>query len=199
MEPVQDQNQISRSRWISIASMMSALAIIGSYALVGIPNVELGSTVLFITSYLFGYLMGIWCTLIMAVVFGSINPWGGLIPQIWITQVLGWLYITAAGGIMGKHLPHVSQKTWSRRDVGFVGGTTTLFYDLFTNLGYAWAFSIPYWAALVSGMAFMVLHVVTNSLIFAAAVPNLVEAIQIELGPLIWQTELDRPGGRSEG
>jgi hypothetical protein len=178
---------------------MSALAIVGNYVVVAIPNVELGSTVLFVTSYLFGYSMGAWCTAIMAIVFGSINPWGGLIPQIWITQVIGWFYISIAGGIMGKQSQNTSQTSWSRIEIGLVGGIVTLFFDLFTNLGFAWAFSVPYWASLITGAGFMVLHVVTNAIVFAAAVPSLVAAVQVQLKSLIWQTDLNMASIESEG
>ncbi|MFX1368275.1 MAG: hypothetical protein ACFFAY_06745 [Promethearchaeota archaeon] len=190
--------QMSRSRWVAIAAIMSALAIVGNYVLVTIPNVELGSTVLFVTAYLFGYSMGIWCTTIMAVVFGSINPWGALIPQIWITQVLGWLYISIAGSIMGSQSQHIPQESWSRLEIGLVGGIITLFFDLFTNLGYAWAFGVPYWVSLASGAGFMALHVVTNAIVFAAAVPSLVTAVRVQLKSMIWQADFNMTNVESE-
>jgi hypothetical protein len=135
--------------------------------------------------------MGIWVTGIMALIFGSINPWGALIPQIWITQVLGWLYISIAGGIMGRRGPQNNRQVWGRTEVGFVAGIVTLFFDLFTNLGYAWAFNVSYWLTLASGLGFMVLHVVTNVIIFASVVPSLVLTVHSQLRDTIWQSDID--------
>ncbi|NHI83683.1 MAG: hypothetical protein EAX81_05220 [Candidatus Thorarchaeota archaeon] len=183
------RKKISPSRWISIASMMTALALVGNYAFVAIPNVELGSTILLITSYIFGFKMGIWVTLIMAAIFGSINPWGTLIPQIWITQVIGWIYIALSGGIMSRNLDTRLTDRWSPFEFGVVGLIATLFFDLITNIGYSWAFSVPFWIALVLGLPFLLIHVTSNMILFAAAIPRISSIIGKQFAPYIWQTD----------
>ncbi|MFW9800635.1 MAG: ECF transporter S component, partial [Candidatus Thorarchaeota archaeon] len=143
---------INRSKRVSIIAMMTALALVGNYTLVMIPNVELGSSILFVTSYIFGFSIGASCAVIMAVVFGSINPWGIPIPEILITQILGWLYIVAAGALMGTSQNPSRTTHADILRMGVAGVFLTLFFELLTNLGYAIAFGIPYWVTVLAGI-----------------------------------------------
>jgi energy-coupling factor transport system substrate-specific component len=182
---------IARSRQVAITAIMTALALVGNYIFVAIPNVELGSGILFVTAYLFGFQTGASCAVLMAIIFGSINPWGGLIPQIWLTQVIGWLYITAAGALMGRDRQGLG---YSMRDVlilGFTGAFLTFFFDMLTNLGYSWAFGIPYWLAIVSGFPFMVVHIVSNAIIFGAVASRLDIIVRSQFSSQIWSTETE--------
>ncbi|MFX0055251.1 MAG: hypothetical protein ACFFAX_05185 [Promethearchaeota archaeon] len=188
------QVSITRSRQVAITAIMTALALVGNYVFVAIPNVELGSGILFVTAYLFGFQTGALCAVLMAVIFGSINPWGGLIPQIWITQVIGWVYITAAGALMGRNRSgskHSIREIWL---LGFTGAFLTFFFDMLTNLGYSWAFGIPYWLAIVSGLPFMAVHVASNAIIFGAVTPRLDFIVRSQFSSLIWNTEAEISG-----
>jgi hypothetical protein len=185
------QASMTRSRQVAITAIMTALALTGNYVFVAIPNVELGSGILFVTAYLFGFQTGASCAVLMAIIFGSINPWGGLIPQIWITQVIGWVYITAAGALMGRDrhgLGHSMRDVWI---LGFTGAFLTFFFDMLTNLGYSWAFGIPYWLAIVSGFPFMAVHIVSNAIIFGAVTPRLDIIVRSQLSSQIWNTETE--------
>ncbi|MFX1262221.1 MAG: hypothetical protein ACFFAZ_09050 [Promethearchaeota archaeon] len=188
---INQQASIARSRQVAITAIMTALALVGNYVFVAIPNVELGSGILFVTAYLFGFQTGASCAVLMAIIFGSINPWGGLVPQIWLTQVIGWLYITAAGALMGRDrhgLSHSIRDIWI---LGFMGAFLTFFFDMLTNLGYSWAFGIPYWLAIVSGFPFMVVHIVSNAIIFGAVAPRLDIIIRSQFSSQIWSTETE--------
>ena len=180
-----------RSRQISIIAIMAALALVGNYALVAIPNVELGTTILFITAYIFGFVIGASSAIIMSIVFSVINPWGAFLPQIWISQILGWLFITTAGAIMGYERP--KDENIPKGDVGLfvVGAFLTSFFDLVTNLGYAWAFSIPYGVAVLTGFPFMVVHVISNAALFGSVVPILRAVIRQHFEPAIWEPVTD--------
>ncbi|NOR38907.1 MAG: hypothetical protein GQ580_04890, partial [Candidatus Thorarchaeota archaeon] len=57
------------SRRVSITSIMTALALIGNYSLVAIVNVELSSTILFTTAFVFGFPMGVACVLLMSIIY----------------------------------------------------------------------------------------------------------------------------------
>ncbi len=170
---------------------MTALALTGNYVFVAIPNVELGSSILFVTAYLFGFQTGASCAVLMAIIFGSVNPWGGLIPQIWITQVIGWVYIAAAGALLGqgrRGVKHPVREAWL---LGFAGAFLTFFFDMLTNLGYSWAFGIPYWFAIVSGFPFMVVHIVSNAIIFGAVTPRLDQIVRSQFSSFIWNNETE--------
>jgi DNA-binding MarR family transcriptional regulator len=129
---------------------MSALALVGNYVLVAIPNVELGSGVLFVTAYLFGLGMGIWCVFIVSIIYAFFNPWGPFIPTIWITQLIGWIFMVIAGMLMGRK---DSDKSWTRGmqiELAIVGAVVTLFFDLITTLGYSIWFGVPYFIAVIT-------------------------------------------------
>ncbi len=173
--------QLSKSRWVAITAIMSALALVGNYVLVVIPNVELGSGVLFVTSFLFGFETAVWCVFIVSIIYAFFNPWGPFIPGIWITQLIGWIFLVITGAMMGKNNGKV---LWSREKVGelaVVGFIATLFFDLITTVGYSWSFSIPYMVAVITGLPFIILHVTSNTIIFPAIVPRLDRALKEQL------------------
>ncbi|NHI88487.1 MAG: hypothetical protein EAX87_03130 [Candidatus Thorarchaeota archaeon] len=189
METEKSQRKISDSRWISITAIMTALALVGNYALVAIPNLELGSTVLFVTAYIFGAAMAIWSTLIMSVLFGIINPWGAFIPQIWISQVIGWFYIVAIGSIMGrqgKSGKRLQPKGW---ELAVTGAFVTFIFEQITNLGYSVTFAVPFIIAVTAAIPFSVIHIVSNAVIFAQVVPMMDTALRKQFKDLIWNAE----------
>ncbi|MFW9850156.1 MAG: hypothetical protein ACFFF4_13550 [Candidatus Thorarchaeota archaeon] len=189
MKGVQRGLSVGSSRWIAIAAIMTALAIVGNYIVVFIPNVELGTVILFVTAFVFGPIMGIWSTIIMSIIFSSINPWGGLIPQIWIAQIIGWFFVVLTGSIAGQSNSSMSLDTFSAGELGFIGFMVTLIFDLITNVGYSVAFGIPYWLAIITGSVFMLVHVISNVILFASVVPRLQKIIRNQFYPVLATTE----------
>ncbi len=184
MEAHKPYHESNKSRWVAVTAIMSALALVGNYVLVAIPNVELGSSVLFVTAYLFGLGMGIWCVLIVSIIYAFFNPWGPFIPTIWITQLIGWIFMVIAGMLMGRK---DSDKSWTRGmkiELAIVGAVVTLFFDLITTLGYSIWFGIPYFIAVITGSTFFALHVVSNAIIFPAIVPKLDVTMKQQLNTL---------------
>jgi hypothetical protein len=174
--------ELRKSPRVAIIAIMSALTLVGSYA-IPFPNLELGSSLLFITSFVFGGEIGAICTLIVsAVYFGLLNPWGAAIPLLLLTQVIGWLLFVTIGHLMGK----AGIEAFRPYELAIVGGVLTLLYDLLTNLGWAWTTSTPYFVVLVGGALFMVVHVSSNFLIFGLVVPHMDRAIRGQLGPSLF-------------
>lgn len=162
---------------------MSALALVGNYVLVIIPNVELASGVLFVTAFLFGIQMAVWCVLLVSMIFAFFNPWGPFIPPIWFAQVIGWIFIAVTGVIMGRQ----KERSWSRKriaELAMVGAFLTLFFDLTTTLAYSWFFGVPFVLAIIAGLPFTMVHVVSNSVIFPAIVPRLDMSMRKQLESL---------------
>lgn len=180
---------LNGSRMIAITAVMTALAIVGNYIVVFIPNVELGTLVLFVTSYVFGPIMALWATLIMSLIFGTLNPWGGFIPQIWASQVVGWIYVVLAGAISGKPGRAGYGDTFSSIEIGGIGFVLTSVFDLITNIGYSLTFSIPYAVALISGFPFLVVHVASNTILFASVVPRLQRIIRDQFYSVLIEAE----------
>ncbi len=184
MEAHEPYHKTNQSRWVAVTAIMSALALVGNYVLVAIPNVEFGSGVLFVTAYLFGLGMGIWCVFIVSIIYAFFNPWGPFIPTIWITQLIGWIFMVLAGTLMGRK---DSDEIWSRGrliELAVVGAVVTLFFDLITTMGYSLWFTVPYSVALIAGLMFIAVHVVSNAIIFPAIVPRLDMTMKKQLEPL---------------
>jgi hypothetical protein len=180
---------MSDSRWVSITAIMTALALVGNYALVAVPNLELGSSILFVTAYIFGVQMAIWSTLIMSLLFGIINPWGGFIPLIWLSQVIGWFYIVATGAIMGRFGKNGKRLEPRKWELAFTGAFVTFIFEQVTNIGYSITFGVPFILAITAAIPFTILHIVSNAIIFSQVVPMLDSALSKHLKGLIWNTE----------
>ncbi len=187
MEVKRRKLTISPSRKVAIVANMTALALVGNYSLVGIPNVELGTVVLFITALVFGTSMGVWCALLTSIIFATINPWGPFIPQIWITQLIGWLFVVTTGGLLGKG-NQVHYRSVGPTELLFIGAFMTAVYDLVTNIGFSLAFNVPYFVAVVLGLPFMIMHVVSNAIIIALVVPIVEPILRQDLASMIWES-----------
>lgn len=174
----------SQSRWVAVTAIMSALALVGNYILVAVPNIELGSGVLFVTAYLFGLTMGIWCVFVVSIIYAFFNPWGPFIPTIWIAQIIGWVYMVLAGYLMRRQGKDTDWSNSMIIEISIVAAVVTLFFDLVTTMGYAIWFSIPYFLAVITGIMFIAIHIVSNAIIFPAIVPGLDRALSKQLDPI---------------
>ena len=186
LELAKPKYSVSDSKRVSITAIMTALTLVGNYSLVVIPNVELGSVILFLTAYIFGAPMAVTCTLIMTVVYGTINPWGAFIPEIWIAQVISWLFMITAGAIIGQKGPEMPDRPHSSLTLGGIGAFLTLFFDLVTSLAYSLVFQVPYFLAVISGIPFFALHIISNAILFAYVVPSLEPILRFQFASQIW-------------
>ncbi len=189
METHSAKRRMNDSRWVSITAIMTALALVGNYALVAIPNLELGSTVLFVTAYIFGVKMAVWATLIMSLLFGIINPWGGFIPQIWLSQVIGWFYIVITGSIMGRQGKDGKKLEPRKWELAIIGAFVTFIFEQVTNLGYSATFGVPFLLAVTAAIPFSIVHILSNAVIFSQVVPMLDSTLRKQLKDLIWSTD----------
>ncbi|TFH06957.1 MAG: ECF transporter S component [Candidatus Thorarchaeota archaeon] len=184
MEEYRPFHETNQSRWVAVTAIMSALALVGNYVLVAVPNVELGSGILFVTAYLFGLGMGLWCVFLVSIIYAFFNPWGPFIPTIWIAQMIGWIFMILAGVLLGRGK---NDRSWTRGmiiELSIVGAVITLFFDLITTLGYSLWIGVPYFLAILGGIPFIVTHVVSNAIIFPAIVPSLDMTMRKQLEPL---------------
>lgn len=198
VDSVPEGTLIRRSRWLAITAIMTALALVGNYALVAIPNVELGSCILFTTAYVFGLVMAVWCTLMMSVLFSVFNPWGSFVPQIWFSQLLGWLLMDFVAAIMGHNTLERQKKT-GHLELGIVGAVVTVFFDLITDLGFSWTSGLPYTETVIIGLPFMIVHVTSNAIIFGTLIPSVDYIIRHSLRSRIWEQTVQEMPVLSEG
>lgn len=114
-------------------------------------------------------------TLIGSLVFG---PMGGFLvggSSMFLSDILippigvDIIYTVASFAFVG-----VLSGYWKRMmkySVGVAAVSLTIIYDLLTNVGFAYQFGLPIWAAEVSGIPFMILHLLSNFAICVIVVP----------------------------
>jgi multisubunit Na+/H+ antiporter MnhG subunit len=120
------------------------------------------------------------------VVNGFLSPYG-LGGLLILFQATGMSLIGLAGGVYSRTVADGKAK-WMSVEVAILGAFLTLVYDLITNLGYALQFSlftnsviVSFIGVLVAGSVFMVIHVVSNTVLFMTSIP-IVKGIQKLLG-----------------
>ncbi len=159
------------SRRAAVIGLLSALAIATNYAMIGIPNVKLMDSIVFLAGMGLGFADGAAVATLTWLVYGFLNPYG-FVPTIWLATTLGeWLF--ALAGSLSRALPG------GRRvpALAVLGFATTLAYDLITNAAFATTFGLPVWTALVAGVPFALLHELTNAAAFSILVPRAEAAV----------------------
>ncbi len=157
-----------KSLEISIIITLCALSIASNYALIGVTNVTLMDFLVFIGGFLFGPIIGMSIGISSWLIYGIINPIG-FVPQIWLATMLSEAIYGLVGGLLGKTLSSADFRGRNLKLSVFfatVGFLPTVFYDLITNIVYAFSFDVPIAVAIFAGAPFTVLHEVANAAIF---------------------------------
>jgi hypothetical protein len=158
-------------RQLTLLSILTALCI-GFQLSPRPPNVEFTSLIVFLVGALFGIPIGAGLGILVMFINGFFSPWGfgGLnIPF----QTMGMAMIGIGGGLY-KREKAGSYDVSSFVETAILGAFLTLVYDIITNLGFA----ITYWlagtpiliaitTAMVSGAPLSLVHIVSNTIVFA--------------------------------
>lgn len=166
--------RLNTSTKIARMAMFTAAAVVSGYLLMMVPNVELISAVVALAGLLMGVGPGATVGVFALMIYGALNAWGPTNPPLWIAQMLGMGLIGMLAGLIrpaystaGRIKPVIITAA-----AGLAG---TLIYDLLTNLSWPLATGIKpgegWIPFLISGLAFAVIHLVSNTLIFALVVP----------------------------
>lgn len=134
-----------------------------------IPNVEPIMTATMAASILLGssggFLVGGLCMLISDLILGpGINT----------------IYTVLTFGLIGI-LSGLWKKTRRFYFTPLVAVSLTIIYDIITNIGFAFQFRMPIWQAEISGIPFMLLHVMSNLAICSLTVPIIVRLMAKEM------------------
>lgn len=171
----------SVSNWVTTVGLFSALSLATDYALLPFPNVKLMDALVFLSGFCFGLRVGVPVAVITWLVYGTINPLGPAgFPLILVLMLSETIYAATAALLRGRTtvLNEASSLLERHLFLGAVGATTTFAYDLVTNL---WTGIVFYGSALLGllyGVPFALVHEASNALIFAVAIPPLVNAIK---------------------
>jgi hypothetical protein len=157
-----------------------ALAVALGYALAAIPNIELIS----LTLAFGGYLLGAgWGAVVGALGFGlysAISPFGIAPPPVFIAQIIGGSVVGLSGALLRNLFASNKKQIVKIIFCGLAGFCATLIYDILTNLGAFAAISsqatfIPF---MIGGIAFAIVHIISNTAIFALLLPILAGRIK---------------------
>ncbi|MCK5833317.1 ECF transporter S component [bacterium] len=167
---IQSQNELKK---ITLSSIIIALAIALGYALAFIPNVELVTFTLAFGGAILGYARGPIIGALGFLLYSILSPYGMAPPPLIVAQVLGGAVIGLGGAILGRSYKKMGSR-WIFILISLcVGLISTFIYDLLTNLGSyivvaTSATLIPF---LIGGISFSLIHIASNSMIFAILFP----------------------------
>ncbi len=153
-----------------LACLMISLTVSLGYALAGIPNVELMTLTIAISGYLLGVRLGVLVGAASAAIHAMFNPFGASLPPLLVSQAVGFAGAGAAGGIIAPMIEKVSKRLVAAVLAAGLGFGLTLFYDILTNVGGYYTMgggsSQGLLAFVTGGVAFMIMHIVWNTLLF---------------------------------
>lgn len=149
--------------------LFAALALALGFALVHIPNVELVTLTIFFSGSILGRLKGALVGMVAMVLFTLFNPLGPAVIPVAIAQVIGMGLVGMAGGIMGSRIKEIRTALARGAFLAGWGFSLSLLYDLLTNFAVAAAFGLweRWYAVVIGGLTFSLIHIVSNTVIFA--------------------------------
>ena len=164
---------------VAAAGLFAALALALNFPLLGIPNIEVFSLILFISGIFLGWWGGIVVPLIAGSIFVFFNPNGPpTLVTLIIAQLAGFIMIGLAGATFGRSVIKNKNRVIGITFCAAIGVVVTFIYDALSNLALATAFG-PFWPIMTAGIAFSLWHMVSNGLIFGFSEPIIVKLWQI--------------------
>jgi hypothetical protein len=192
-----DNPATMNTKQIALTAVMSALAIVVAYsrglAVSSLPGVfEFMTVLIFISGFCFGALVGVSVGVISLGIY-MLVPYPLAHPAAWLYTISPVLLVVMAGlgalfGLAGAFSSRfLKPTTWGRFSLSLavVGFALTLTYDLVSSLGFALAypaFTDPMQAIYLTFVPLYtpwppIIHTVTNTIIFAAVAPPLIQAV----------------------
>lgn len=165
---------------MALVAMFVALIVGSGWALAMVPNVELVTTLAFTAGAVLGPLTGAAVAASGMFLFSATNPVGsGLaFPVLLAAQVVSQALVGLLGGLFYRVDATRLNRMPQRLLIACLGLLGTLLYDGLTSISfplYAGAPVSEIVALLISGLAFTLIHQVSNVLIFFLLVPRLVQ------------------------
>ncbi len=180
---------------MALVAMFIALIVGTGWALAMVPNVELVTALAFTAGATLGPVLGLITGAGGMFLFSATNPVGsGLaFPLTLGAQTIAQSVIGLSGGAFVR-LNSTRMETWNfRLLIATTGLLVTIFYDGLTSISFplfAGAGPAEILALLISGLAFTVIHQLSNTLLFFLVVPRMIRVSRTALkGRLNLQTD----------
>jgi len=166
---------------VTLTAIFTALAIGSSYILAPLINIEVMSVLLFIAGFLYGKFIGSFVGLLSSLIYYGWNPFGVSPLPIYLVCVGCMTFIGLVGGLL-KPAQFSGYKLEANRSniakIALIGFLYTILFDLFTNI----VFGLIYYGgnillAFITGFPFMIIHIVSNTILFALLVLPIYNAV----------------------
>jgi hypothetical protein len=172
---------------VTIIAAFTALALATNYALIGIPNVKIMDTLVFIAAFSFGLQVGIGVAVSIWPIYGFVNPYGVDSFLMLSFLMIGECFYALAG--LGLRKTFIAQDLASgERELrglsvtfGLAGLLATFAYDILTNFG-SWIFKTgslyrDFIYGNIVGAPFSLAHEASNVVFFATVAPAIIVAV----------------------
>lgn len=175
---------MNRTRRATLAGLLVALTIAAGYSLAGVPNVELVTLLIFVSGFLLGPVVGPIVGAVSWGLYSALNPMGAALPPVLAAQVVGGAVVGLAGGLVGPAILKLPGRWAGMTLCGVTGLVLTLFYQFAVNTAAFFTFVDAedralraFWAFIVAGIAFTLLHLVWNTAVFLLALRPLMSVL----------------------
>lgn len=167
------------TRLVLLASLLVAMIFAAGQALAGIPNVELVTTLAFVSGYLLGPALG---AVVGAAGMGAhslFNVLGAVAPPVWIAQVVCYGFIGWVGGMAGPGLARVHSRLRAALLSALTGAVLVVVYQIAVNgvAFYTFTGDVAVWTYVWAGVAFGAVQIAWNAVTFGVALPPMLRVL----------------------
>ena len=162
-------------RFVARVALFSALAYVLALASASfIPNVSLIFIVVFAAGAVYGLPYGITVGGVGEFLLTIFNPYGPASLPITIAQIAAMMLVGALGATLFRTQLILTLVPRGFLICGLLGLASGLTFQIILNLVSAWLYG-PFWESLMAGLAFSLLTIVSNAVIFPVCYPILVK------------------------
>jgi len=165
-----------KTRHIAFSGIFIALILGVGYALAFVPNVELVTTMIFLAGVLMRLKRGLLVGILGEFLFSALNPIGSglLFPPMLIAQIAAMTVVCLTGALLRNYILNWKTSLPNIILIGAIGLLLTLFYDILVSAAYPLSAGFKLRetvATIIAGLAFSVIHLISNTIIFIVLVP----------------------------
>lgn len=157
---------------IARVAIFAALVFVFSYFTLLLPNVNPAFFIVFSAGYLWGIWPGVGVGAIGFFLWSNLNPSGPVAFPLLLSQLAGISLSAPVGVAAFKSARMLKKDTGLLLILTIAGIFTGLLYHLVVDVVDAWLYQ-PFWPRFISGLAFSLITIISNGIIFPLLYPAL--------------------------
>lgn len=157
---------------IARVAIFAALVFVFSYFTLLLPNVNPAFFIVFSAGYLWGVWPGIGVGSIGFFLWSNLNPSGPVAFPLLLSQLAGISLSAAVGVGAFKFAGVIKKEAGLLLILSAAGILTGMLYHLVVDIVDAWLYQ-PFWPRFISGLAFSLITIISNGIIFPLFYPAL--------------------------